>query len=236
MIIGLALAWLGILVGGWLGWQLLRQNGRMLLRLDDLEKRLDELDFDGDGQPKGLSLGSEAPDFQLADLAGKNRTLAEFRGRRILLIFFNPACGVCREMMPKLAALARPADTPSDPMDHEKGEGPPFPLIITTGDTEANRQIFAEHKVRGPVLLQKNGDVAKAYQANGTPTGYLIDAEEGSPVNWRSVRTRYWPWLRDSALNPQRSTLNPRPAAMAMAVNTASRTVPWRTARSNAMD
>ena len=35
-------------VGGWLGWQLLRQNGRMLLRLDELEKRLDELEF---GEP-----------------------------------------------------------------------------------------------------------------------------------------------------------------------------------------
>ena len=32
-------------VGGWLGWQLLRQNGRILLRLDELEKRLDELEF-----------------------------------------------------------------------------------------------------------------------------------------------------------------------------------------------
>jgi peroxiredoxin len=29
----------------WLGWQLLRQNGRTLLRLDDLEHRLEELEF-----------------------------------------------------------------------------------------------------------------------------------------------------------------------------------------------
>src|SRR5207244_4115705 len=46
MIIGLVLAWAVILVGCWLGWQLLRQNGRMLLRLDELEKRVDELEFD----------------------------------------------------------------------------------------------------------------------------------------------------------------------------------------------
>src|SRR6266705_700082 len=43
---GIALSWLLIGVGGWLGWQLLRQNGRILLRLDELEKRLDELEFD----------------------------------------------------------------------------------------------------------------------------------------------------------------------------------------------
>jgi len=44
-----ALAWFAIVVvGASLGWQLLRQNGRMLLRLDELEKRLDELEF---GEP-----------------------------------------------------------------------------------------------------------------------------------------------------------------------------------------
>ena len=45
LILTLAFAWLVILSGSWLGWQLVRQNGRMLLRLDDLEKRLNELEF-----------------------------------------------------------------------------------------------------------------------------------------------------------------------------------------------
>src|SRR5438128_6837869 len=40
--------------GFWLGWQLLRQNGRILLRLDELEKRLDELEFSGADEPEGL--------------------------------------------------------------------------------------------------------------------------------------------------------------------------------------
>src|SRR2546430_4319204 len=32
----------------WLGWQLLRQNGRVLLRLDEIEKPLEELEFGGE--------------------------------------------------------------------------------------------------------------------------------------------------------------------------------------------
>ena len=48
MIVELALAWAVIFVGGWLAWQLLCQNGRILLRLDVLEKRLNELEF-GEG-------------------------------------------------------------------------------------------------------------------------------------------------------------------------------------------
>src|SRR5205814_5273053 len=46
-----------------------------------------------------------------------------------------------------------------------------------TGDAERNRQLFAEHKLSCPVLLQNDGEVAKVYQANGAPTGYLINAD-----------------------------------------------------------
>src|SRR5207302_8314177 len=100
MIIGLALAWAVIFVGVWLGWQLLRQNGRMLLRLDELEKRLDTLELGEPEAPSGLPLGSPAPDFELPNLAGERVTLAQLRGQPVLLIFFNPACGFCREMAP----------------------------------------------------------------------------------------------------------------------------------------
>src|SRR2546421_662908 len=55
------LTWAVMGVGCWLGWQLLRQNGRMLLRLDDLEKRLDELDFGEHDEDLGSSRADEAP-------------------------------------------------------------------------------------------------------------------------------------------------------------------------------
>src|SRR5262245_22251238 len=122
-ILALALAWLAILIGGWLGWQLLRQNGRLLLRIEALEGFLNELELGEPAAPAGLCLGSPAPEFELPDLAGGRRKLAEFRGHSLLLIFFNPACGYCREMAPKLAALTKrngstghwpvaPGDTP----------------------------------------------------------------------------------------------------------------------------
>ncbi len=54
LIAGLVLGWGAILAGCWLGWQLLRQNGRILLRLDELEERLNELEFGSADQPEGL--------------------------------------------------------------------------------------------------------------------------------------------------------------------------------------
>jgi hypothetical protein len=62
------LTWVAVLVLCWLGWQLLRQNGRILLRLDALEQRLDELD--SPPEPEGLPVGSLAPEFDLTDLTG----------------------------------------------------------------------------------------------------------------------------------------------------------------------
>ena len=205
-----------ILVGAWLGWQLLRQNGRILLRLDELEQRLNELEFGGVDEPQGLMVGSEAPAIELPDLKGQRKSLAQFRGQSVLLVFFNPACGYCREMVPKLAALparssrreeahtsnsqpstfnsqpstfnSQPSTFNSQPKEQDQSlvtsaatNGDfsgwrPLVLILTTGDAEKNQQFFAEHKVAFPVLLQNDGEIAKAYQVNGTPAGYLVSA------------------------------------------------------------
>jgi peroxiredoxin len=106
LIFGLALAWAFIVAGCWLGWQLLRQNGRLLLRLEELEKGLHELEFGEGDHPSALTVGVEAPGFELPDLEGKQHTLSQYRGQSVLLIFFNPACGFCRELAPKLANVA----------------------------------------------------------------------------------------------------------------------------------
>jgi peroxiredoxin len=57
------------------------------------------------------------------------------------------------------------------------GEGKPAILILTSGDAEKNHQFFAEQKIGCPVLLENDSEVAKAYQAHVTPSGYLISAE-----------------------------------------------------------
>jgi peroxiredoxin len=50
-------------------------------------------------------VSSEAPVFELPDLTGVRRKLSEFRGRDVLLVFFNPRCGFCTKMAAELAAI-----------------------------------------------------------------------------------------------------------------------------------
>ncbi len=164
----LVLAWLLLLLISWFGFMLFQQSGRLLLRLDALEERLGQLEPGAAPEakaPRGLGVGSSAPEFELPDLAGERRSLADFRGRPLLLVFFNPRCGFCLKMLPDLAAL---------PVEGAVGQ--PLPLGISTGEAEAHRSLVDEHRLRCPILLQEQMEVAGRYQVSGTPIGYLVDA------------------------------------------------------------
>jgi peroxiredoxin len=173
MAVSLVLPWIILAIGCWIGFLLVRQNGRILLRLDSLERRLGSPDHPAAGPmpagvvpgppSAGLPVGTLAPDFDLPDLQGGRRALSAFRGRRVLLVFFNPGCGFCTSMAPELAAL--PSDGAADPM----------PLVVTTGDVEENGRLVARFQIRGPVLVQAGMEVAAAYRVTGTPRGNLID-------------------------------------------------------------
>jgi methylamine dehydrogenase accessory protein MauD len=167
ILLGMILPWLVVALGCWLVYQLLRQNGRILLRLEALEERVVELAARSAAPaPQGLDPGATAPAFELPDLGGKTVSLAGWRGRRLLLIFFNPRCGFCEQMAAGLAALGEGGS-----------EGRPIPLLITTGDADENRRFLDQHGIRCPVLLQRGDEVSSRYQAGGTPMGYLIDEE-----------------------------------------------------------
>jgi methylamine dehydrogenase accessory protein MauD len=164
------LPWVIVAFMCWLIYQLARQNGRILLRLDRLEGQAAALSLASrsapqSATPQGLPIGSAAPDFELRDLDGNLRTLSEWKGKRILVIFFDPRCGFCAAMAPALAAL---------PLDQSNYL---VTVLITTGDLDENRQLVKRHDLRGPVLLQLHAEVAQRYQARGTPTGYLIDED-----------------------------------------------------------
>lgn len=170
------LPWVIVLAGGWLAWQLTRQNGRILLRLEALERKLAQstLEAAAAAAPKatvqpvrtGLPVGSLAPDFRLADLAGGERALSQWRGRPVLLVFFDPRCGFCRQFAPSLAAL-----------NPNPVAGGPAPLVVSGSAAEENRELVEQHGLRCTVLLQQGSEVAGPYRAHGAPMGYLIDAD-----------------------------------------------------------
>ena len=57
VIVGLTLPWLVVALACWIGYQLVRQNGRILLHLE----RLEELLRPSERPSRGLAVGSTAP-------------------------------------------------------------------------------------------------------------------------------------------------------------------------------
>ncbi|MCE9527110.1 MAG: peroxiredoxin family protein [Planctomycetales bacterium] len=169
LVVATVLPWLLIAVGAWLLYQLVCQNGRILLRLEAIEKqlgpRIGKKQREAASSPTGLAVGTESPDFELPDLAGARHKLSDFRGQDVLLIFFNPKCGFCTKMAADLAAL---------PV--EGGERRAVPVVVTTGDADENRKLVEKYGIRCVVLLQEQMEVASQFRAQGTPMGYRIDA------------------------------------------------------------
>ena len=177
----------------WLCWQLLRQNGRILLRLDELEKRLDEF-----GEPQvvengqaltgsevnerahrfrngslarskikrdGLTAGTPAPDFQLPRLDGGGElSLSALRGRRVLIVFSSPHCGPCNELAPRLERFHR-------------GQPELEVVMISNGEPAENRAKMKEHGLTFAVALQQGWAISRRYAIFATPAAYLIDQE-----------------------------------------------------------
>jgi peroxiredoxin len=193
--IALAVAWAVGAVVAWLSWQLLRQNGRILLRLDDMEARLHELEFgEPDSQPNsaatmpdranrfanrslvrskinrdGVKAGTSAPSFRLPRLDGDELSLEELRGKRVLLVFCDPRCGPCNALAPELEKFHRESADISV-------------VMISRGEPRENRAKVKEHGLTFPVLLQQRWEISRLYAMFATPMGYIID-EQGIIAN-----------------------------------------------------
>jgi peroxiredoxin len=165
LVFGTVLPWLLIAIGSWLGYQLVRQSGRILLRLEAIERQLGARAPVQRSESAGLTVGTVAPDFELPDLTGVRHKLSQFRGTEVLLVFFNPKCGFCAKMAADLAAL---------PI--EGGDGRAIPLVVTSGDAAENRRLVERYGIRCVVLLQEQMEVASQFRVHGTPTGYRIDS------------------------------------------------------------
>lgn len=155
-------------------YQVILQNGRMLARLEAVERAAlpwDDARIGVEEYMPTLPKGVRAPDVRLPDLNGIERSLSEWRGQRVLLVFMDPACSFSRALLPSLVSLA------SDPVP-----GRPQPVIVTTGDFEENRRLFDGAGFSGPVLIQEGTEVAGAYKVDGTPMSYLIN-EDGTTAD-----------------------------------------------------
>lgn len=154
-----------------LAWQLMRQNGRLLERLEALEGGSAPAASSRHARPQ--QAGKPVPAFSLPDLAGDTVSLADLlaRGRELVLIFSDPGCHACNPLLPEIGRLQRAS------------EGP-LPVVMSLGEAEVNRVKAAEHEL-ALVLLQEDFELARALGVTGMPAAVRVDREgriAGEPV------------------------------------------------------
>ena len=171
----------GLLAAQWwfLG-HLLRQNGRLLMRLEVLEESVAQggggAAPSGNGVPAstGLAVGTQAPAFSLSGLYGETLTLEALlsHDKPVMLIFTDPNCGPCNALLPEIGRWQQ-----------EQHSEKLTVALISRGEPKENRTKTSEHGVQH-VLLQEDWEVAEDYQIKGTPSAVLVmaDGKVGSSV------------------------------------------------------
>jgi thioredoxin-like negative regulator of GroEL len=82
-------------------------------------------------------------------------------GKPVLLFFTDPDCGPCTALLPDLGRWQR------------ESQARVTMALVSRGTAEAHRAKTTEHGLAN-VLLQRDREVAEAYQVRGTPSTVLV--------------------------------------------------------------
>ena len=110
--------------------------------------------------PSPLKRGDRVPSMPLRALDGGTTDLAALTGQPTLLLFWNPGCGYCQQMLDDVKAWER--DRPADA---------PHLVVVSAGSPKANR----EQHFRSPVLLDPKFSASERFGVPGTPAAVLLD-------------------------------------------------------------
>jgi peroxiredoxin len=118
-------------------------------------------------------IGQPAPEFSLPDLDGKQVKLSDYKGKTVVLEWFNPGC-------PFVQRSHREGGLKGTAARHT-AQGVVW-LAINSGAAgkqghgkETNVKAKADFSMGYPILLDEDGAVGRSYGARKTPHMYIVD-------------------------------------------------------------
>jgi peroxiredoxin len=114
-----------------------------------------------------VKVGSEAPDFILTDIEGKQHQLSDYKGKGVFLNFWGTWCEPCEREMPYM----------DNQYEYYKTQGVEV-LAVNIAESNVAVQSFVDkHDLSFPVVLDKDRQVLNAYGVGPLPTTFLINPE-----------------------------------------------------------
>jgi peroxiredoxin len=113
------------------------------------------------------TVGMQAEDFRLTDLAGKEQSLSQYRGKIVLLNFWATWCKPCTTEMPAMQTA----------YDKLRDQG--F-VVLAVNELEDDARVREHIKQYGhtfPVLMDHDNTVANQFGVFGLPVSVFIDQE-----------------------------------------------------------
>lgn len=121
-----------------------------------------------------ITTGSPAPDFTVTDMDGRPASLADYRGKVVLINIWATWCPPCREEMPSMQRL------------YEAMAGEEFEILAVSIDARAGEndlfgrpggdlRAFAEEMgLTFTILHDPSGAIQQTYQTTGVPESFLV--------------------------------------------------------------
>jgi len=126
--------------------------------------------------------GFLAPSFSLQDLNGKLVSLADFKGKVILLNFWASWCAPCKREIPSLIRL------------YQLRKDRNFEILAVSVDRTSVSKIVtfvAENQMSFPVLMDPQGEVGNGkYWVRAIPTSFLVDKK--GVIRWKVTGAKEW--------------------------------------------
>ncbi len=115
---------------------------------------------------------NKAPEFTLANYDGKTISLSDYRGKIVVLEWFNYECPFVKYHYEK-------ANTMIEVSNKYKDQDVVWLAINSTKHltTEQNKEFAEKHKLSYPILDDRTGKVGRLYGAITTPHMFIIDSK-----------------------------------------------------------